>query len=200
MVKYCIIVLTAGRKTAQPVVPARRVARIRAACTLLSRPRPTACLVASYRGIAPRRVASRSVTSLRHACKQVIFLPLSLSSLSSHPVVVHHPLRPTVTTGRGSISSFLDTTTSNDPVSIPRHVPRVFLLLSPPRIPATARIAATTPIPPRMTTEPRRDPVVFRVLSRVRCLADEPPLGTGCSSSSSSGSRSSSSSSSSRHR
>lgn len=40
MVKYCIIVLTAGRKTAQPVVPARRVARIRAACTLQSRPRP----------------------------------------------------------------------------------------------------------------------------------------------------------------
>lgn len=37
MVKYCIIVLTAGRKTAQPVVPARRVARIRAACTLLCR-------------------------------------------------------------------------------------------------------------------------------------------------------------------
>lgn len=37
MVKYCIIVLTAGRKTAQPVVAARRVARIRAACTHLCR-------------------------------------------------------------------------------------------------------------------------------------------------------------------
>jgi len=56
MVKYCIIVLTAGRKTAQPVVPARRVARIRAACTLLSRPRSTTC-----REISRHRVASRPV-------------------------------------------------------------------------------------------------------------------------------------------
>lgn len=68
MVKYCIIVLTAGRKTAQPVVPARRVARIRAACTLLSRPRPAACLVERYCGIASRRVASRA--------KRVIFVGL----------------------------------------------------------------------------------------------------------------------------
>lgn len=77
MVKYCIIVLTAGRKTAQPVVPARRVARIRAACTLLSRPRPTA----SSRG---------SVTSCRVRVISVVLVVVVLvDERASQPVVVH---------------------------------------------------------------------------------------------------------------
>jgi len=91
MVKYCIIVLTAGRKTAQPVVPARRVARIRAACTLLSRSRPVACLIVRYRGIASR--ASESVifvvliaVVVVHASK----LSHSPRSSLSYYVTLHH--------------------------------------------------------------------------------------------------------------
>ena len=81
MVKYCIIVLTAGRKTAQPVVPARRVARIRAACTLLFRRVLDLLLVAT---VLRHRVASHLgsllspllVNARREACSRSILSTL----------------------------------------------------------------------------------------------------------------------------
>lgn len=195
MVKYCIIVLTAGRKTARPVVPARRVARIRAACTLLSRPRPATC-----RELSRRRVASRSIAS-----------PFPLSPLSSRSsskrasklALVHflvHSLATPLTTLRsarryhGKLLSrhplfILSKGVSRSASRISRHVPRALPLPSSLHSPPSRIAAASTPVPSRMTTEPRHDPVVFRVLSRVRCLAGEPSLGESCSSSSSSSSR-----------
>lgn len=90
MVKYCIIVLTAGRKTAQPVVPARRVARIRAACTLLCRILSRPLRRTKYR-VANRRESSSSSSSFSaNAAKPVVVHPLTLYQPSTRVISPFH--------------------------------------------------------------------------------------------------------------
>lgn len=127
MVKYCIIVLTAGRKTAQPIVPARRVARIRAACTLLSRPRPATCREVSRHREASRRYLS-SLSLAKHALNLAII----------HSLFIPPPLPAVII--RQSISFPF----SKSAYHISRHVSRV-LPLSSCLHPSLSRVAASTP-------------------------------------------------------
>lgn len=112
MVKYCIIVLTAGRKTAQPVVPARRVARIRAACTLLCRILDRPLRRIKY------RVASRLANS------SLLLSSSNGETGAAKSVVVQLPLRSTLLRDKKVTllsSSVSNATTFNDPIRSTFH-------------------------------------------------------------------------------